>query len=179
MATIIAVCSGCGKEVPMEIDITEEKFISNVMKDGTTCEACMLLRQNDECYFGRSIDQLLKDEGAISSVGMSLADNPSFEQVIRFRNGKQVTTAYDEDAGASREKLTKMIPYAQAVEKGKQLSCKPGGMLRVRRTIEYGTPPTSPMERAKQLFTETKYADFSLDSKLAEVRRVFEEDEAQ
>jgi len=58
MATIIAICSGCGKEVPMDIDITEEKFIGNVMKDGTTCEACMLLRQDDECYFNEQKDPL-------------------------------------------------------------------------------------------------------------------------
>jgi len=58
MATIIAICSGCDKEVPMEIDIAEEKFIGNAMKDGTTCEACMLLRQDDECYIKPSEYQL-------------------------------------------------------------------------------------------------------------------------
>jgi len=87
----------------MEIDITEEKFISNVMKDGTTCEACMLLKQNDECYFNEQKDPL-----------------------------HQYPT----------------LPYAQAVARG------------------------------KQLFTEAKYTDFSLDSKLAEVWRVSEEDMA-
>jgi len=58
MATLIAKCSGCGKEVPMEIDTTEEKLIGNVMKEGTTCDACTLLNQNDECCFGRSMMEL-------------------------------------------------------------------------------------------------------------------------
>jgi len=40
MARIIAICSGCGTEVPMEIDTTEEKFIGKVMKDGAICETC-------------------------------------------------------------------------------------------------------------------------------------------
>jgi len=63
MATIITKCKGCDKEVPMEIDTTEEKFIGNVMKDGAICETCTPpFGQNDECYFGKSVIETMEEE---------------------------------------------------------------------------------------------------------------------
>lgn len=49
MATVIAQCTGCDKDVPMEIDTSEVKVISRFIKEGVTCEACLLLEQDDDC----------------------------------------------------------------------------------------------------------------------------------
>jgi len=64
MARIIAICYSCGTEVPMEIDTTEEKFIGQMLKDGTRCEKCAVeySRNGDDCYYGIPVPDLLAKE---------------------------------------------------------------------------------------------------------------------
>jgi len=120
--------SGCGKEVPLEIDTTEEKRISTVIKEGTIYEACALLRENDDrCYACHA------HEGEFHSKGCPVRLYGSQEKMVLYKHAltaTEVNKLYNEDTKTaciepdpvawipdlSMEKLKKTAAFLKIVE---------------------------------------------------------------